>query len=691
MTAVLTIDFETRSTVDLRKTGVYVYAESPDTDVHCAAWAIDDGPISVWRRGEPVPEALADHVEFGGTCAAWNANFEIAIWTHILAPRHGWPLPKLKQWRCSMASAYAQALPGALENAAGAVGLDITKDASGKRLMLAMAKPRRPKKGESSDALLWREAPEELEALYRYCATDVEVERGIRARLVNLRPQEVDLWHLDQEINSRGVPVDAAFAQRSAAVVDAYAAELDKQMVRVTDHAVTACTNVTQLKLFMRQHGVEPGQKLDKNTFKYVDSLAKEFVAEILRDDIPANVRAALELRQQGSLASVSKIDALLRGTSADGRARGLMQFSAASTGRWAGRRFQPQNIKRVEDAFDVDGAISVIENNSAARATAILDSMYGPPLTCISYTLRGMVRAEKGKKIVAADFTSIEGVVLPWLAGEQFKLDAFRQYIAGKGPDMYLVAASGIYGIPVEKMSKKTHPEERQIGKVAELACGYGGGVGAFQTMASGYGVAVTDEKAESIKSAWRAAHPNVVQFWWDLEAAAIDAVNAPGQVVAVRGCKFKVVGSFLWCQLPSGRSLCYPYPKTMWLPTPWGQEKEMLTFRTTPNISNAKKIVHSDKSNTGKWARISTYGGMLAENVTQAVARDLLAEAMMRLDANGYPIILHVHDEAVAEVPENFGSVKEFEQIMAELPPWAKGLPVAASGFEGPRYRKG
>jgi DNA polymerase len=300
------------------------------------------------------------------------------------------------------------------------------------------------------------------------------------------------------------------------------------------------------------------------------------------------------------------------------------------------------------------------------------------------------MVRAGKGKKIVAADFTSIEGVVLPWLAGEQFKLDAFRQYIAGRGPDMYLVAAAGIYGIPIDTMSKKTHPQERQIGKVAELACGYGGGVGAFQTMAAGYGVVVPDAQAEQIKSAWRDAHPNVVSYWYELEQAAIDAVNHPGVVFPVRDCKFKVVGSFLWLQLPSGRALCYPFPKTMWLPTPWGQEKEMLTFKTVPNVSNAKKIVHSDRSNTSKWARISTYGGMLAENATQAVARDLLAEAMVRLEQHGYLIILHVHDEAVAEVNEGFGSVAEFEQIMCELPPWAKGLPVAASGFSGPRYRK-
>jgi len=685
------VDFETRSACDLKKHGVHVYAADPTTDVHCLAYAFGDEPVELWHPKLPPPKRLFDHIKAGGVLIAHNAAFERAIWHHVMAADYGWPEPAVTQWRCTMAAAYAMALPGALEHVAAALNTGFQKDMAGHRLMMAMAKPRRPKKGEPKDAILWRDAPEDLERLYAYCKSDVEAERAGDARLVRLRPQELDLWHLDQRINDRGVPIDAAFVEKAIAIVDAYSEALDRKMAIATDYEVSACSNVGQLKLWLKAQGVPLGEKLNKVTMQFVETLGKEKLTEILlRPDLPPKVRAAVELRQQGSLASVSKLDAALRGMSADGRARGTAQFHAASTGRWAGRRVQFQNIKRPDEDFDVDGAIDIIERYPSEKAIQILDAMYGPPLTCISYTLRGMVRAGKGKKIVAADFSSIEGVVLPWLAGEQFKLDAFRAYVAGKGPDMYLVAASAIYGITVEKMSKKTHPEERQIGKVAELACGYGGGVGAFQQMGAALGVHVADDKAESIKSAWRAAHPNIVQFWWDLEAAAIDAVNSPGTVQTVRGCKFKVVGSFLWLQLPSGRSLCYPYPKTMWLPTPWGQEKEMLTFKTTPNVSNMKKVVHADKSNTSKWARISTYGGMLAENVTQAVARDLLAEALVRLEVNGYPIILHVHDEAVAEVPEDFGSAKEFEQIMTELPPWAVGLPVAASGFEAERYRK-
>lgn len=457
-------------------------------------------------------------------------------------------------------------------------------------------------------------------------------------------------------------------------------------MAAVTDYEVNACSNVNQLKAFLKSKGVTLGEKLNKGTGVYTETLDKESVAQILASDIHPAARRALELRQEGGKASVDKIDALLNGMDADGRARGLLQFHAANTGRWGGRRFQPQNILRPDEAFDIDGAIDTILNHPTARAMDILDAMYGTPITCVSYTLRGMVKAPKGKKIVAADFSNIEGVVLAWLAGERPRLLAFREYFAGKGPDLYCVAASGIYGRTVTKANK----EERQIGKVAELACGYGGGVGAFQTMAAAYGVKVPDDQANEIKTAWRDANPAIVQFWQELEDAAIEAIYHPGRAVSAGPITYKKVGSFLWCRLPSGRALCYPYPEVHAVKTPWGQMKDAVTFKTVPNVSNRKKIVWEDKSNTNKWARISTYGGALCENVTQAVARDLLAEAMVRLEGAGYPIILTVHDENVSETAESFGSAKEYEEIMCELPEWAKGLPIAASGFESQRYKK-
>lgn len=680
------VDFETRSACDLKVCGVYVYASDPTTDVHCLAYAFDDEPVQLWRRGEPIPPDLENHIVFGGTLTSHNAAFERAIWREVMAKRHGWPNPETEQWRCTMIFAYAMALPGSLEGLGPALNTGFNKDLVGNRLMLAMSKPRKPKKGEPTDGLLWRDGPEDLERLYSYCRSDVEAERAGDKRLVRLRPSEQALWHLDQQINDRGVPVDAGLARRNLAIVDAHTRRLDKEMAAVTDWEVSACSNVNQLKVFLKNKGVVLGEKLNKATMQYTETLDKESVANILLGDIHPAARRALELRQEGGKASVDKIDALINGMDADGRARGLLQFHAANTGRWGGRRFQPQNILRPDEDFDVDGAIEVILNNPTARAMDILDAMFGTPITCVSYTLRGMVAAPAGRKIVAADYSNIEGVVLAWLAGEQPRLQAFREYFAGKGPDLYCVAASGIYGKPVTKKDK----EERQIGKVAELACGYGGGVGAFQTMAAAYGVSVPDSQAEEIKSAWRDSNPNIVEFWSDLDDAAIDAIHHPGRAVSAGPITYKVVGSFLWCRLPSGRALCYPYPKVLPVKTPWGQMKDAVTFKTVPNVSNRKKTVWEDTSNTSKWARISTYGGALCENVTQAVARDLLAEAMVRLEANGYPIILTVHDENVSEVAEGFGSASEYEEIMCELPAWANGLPIAASGFEAERYRK-
>lgn len=678
----LHVDFETKSTVELKDTGVYVYAQDPSTDVHCMSYAFGDEPVQRWTPGQPFPCRLAEHIEAGGLLFAHNAAFERVIWHYLMEPRYGWPPVPVEQWRCTMVMAYAMALPGALEHVGPALNTGYEKDMVGNRLMKAMSRPRRPKKGEPKDAILWRDSDEDKQRLYAYCDQDVEAERAADKRLVRLRPFEQSLWHLDQTINDRGVPVDADLCRRAMAIVDAHSKMLDAEMARVTDWEVTACSNVNQLKQFCTRMG----------GFTVLDSggLDKESISAILARDIHPKLRRALELRQEGGLASVDKVAALLNGLSPDGRARGLLQFHAASTGRWAGRRFQPQNIKRPDESFDVDGAIETLLGYPSGEAMRRLDTFYGAPITCISYTLRGMIRAPTGKKIVAADFNNIEGVTLAWLAGETKKVQAFREFFAGKGPDLYLVAASGIYGIPIEKMSKKTHPEERQIGKVSELACGYGGGVGAFQTMAHTYGVKVPDEQAEEIKTAWREANPNIKQFWSDLEDAVIRAVTNAGKVVSCGPVQFRTVGSFLWCQLPSGRALCYPYPKIMAIKTPWGAMKDQLTFKTVPNVSNMKKIVHADSTNTSKWARISTYGGSLSENITQAVARDVLAEAMVRLERDGYPLILTVHDENVSEVDENFGSAKEYEQIMCEPAPWMTGLPVAASGFEAERYRK-
>lgn len=686
---VLHRDYETRSPVDLKKAGAYVYFEHPDTDVWCLSYAVDDGEIKLWLPGDPVPPEFVECAANDDWLAeAHNNSFERLCERYIMGPRYGFPIIPLERQRCTLAKAYAMALPGSLEHVVAALGVDAPKDMEGRRIMLALSRPRRPRKGEDPTRVYWRDEPDKLARLYSYNKQDIAAERGAGSRLVALRPSEQKLFELDSRVNDRGVFVDVDLAKRALAIVEHQETLLDREMAKVTDYEVTACTNLNQLKVWLKARGVALGEKLDKKTMTYVDTLDKAFVEEMLaRHELDPAVRRALELRQEAGKASVAKINALLQGTSRDGRARGLLAFHAANTGRWAGRRFQPQNLKRYDpDKFDFDGAIDTILRYPTQKAVDTLDAMFDAPMACLSYILRGLIKAPPGKKIVAADFSNVEGRVLAWLAGERKKIEAFRAYDSGEGPDLYKVMAGHILNKAPADVTKL---ERQNYGKVPELACGFGGGVGAFQVMAHAYNIDMPDEEADEIKKGWRDNNPAIVSFWYDLEEAALKAIASPGQIAICGKIKFKVVGSFLWCQIPSGRALCYPFPAIRQVTTPWGAVKDAVTFKTVVNVSNARKIV-SDPSNTSRWARISTYGGGLAENVTQAVARDLLAEAMVRLEANGYPIILTCHDENVSEVDENFGSAREYEEIMCELPSWAKGLPVAASGFEAERYRK-
>ncbi len=297
---------------------------------------------------------------------------------------------------------------------------------------------------------------------------------------------------------------------------------------------------------------------------------------------------------------------------------------------------------------------------------------LYGSPLNVVSDCLRGFLYADEGKEFIVCDFSAIEARVLAWLAGEEEVLEIFRGH--GK---IYEHAAAGIYKVPMEAVTK----DQRQIGKVAVLALGYQGGVGAFQQMAKGYGLKIKDSEADVIKKAWREAHPHIVKYWYAVEEAVVNAVLYRGRTFAAgpegRQVKYKVNGSFLWCLLPSGRTLAYPYPKIERIDTPWGQQKDAMTYMAM-------------SSGVNKWERQKFYGGLGVENITQAVSRDLLAGALLRLESSGYPIVSHVHDEIVAEVEVNKGSVEEMEKIMAEGEVWSKGLPISAEGYRARRYKK-
>jgi DNA polymerase len=656
----LHIDLESRSAVDLKKAGVYVYAADPTTDIWCACYAFGDGPVLTWRPGQPCPDEIVDHVAEGGVIVAHNAAFERTLWNRILGPRYGWPIPALTCWRDTMVMAYAMALPGSLDQAAPAAGLDIKKDAAGARVMMQMARPRK------RAPLIWWDDEPRIDRLIEYCKVDVEVERALEKRLRPLNPSELALWQLDQRINDRGVYVEVGLCLAAKSIVQKVEAAFDAEMQELTVFEVTACSNRNQIIGYLRKRGVD------------TESIAKDQVEEMLgRSDLAPDVRRVLELRKGAARASVGKINSLLAGMDADKRTRGLLQFHAASTGRWAGRRFQPQNIKRPDlDLEGVGRAVKLLRTGDYETFSTIYDD----PLSVIGDCVRGMICAPPGHRIIAADYSNIEGRVLAWLAGEHWKLQAFREYDAGTGDDLYKITAGGILGKAPDKVTKG---ERQAYGKVPELALGYQGGVGAFQTMAVNYGVNLTDSEVEGIRDAWREKNSAIKQFWYDLEEAAIGAIEHPGEVRRVGRLVFKKVGSFLFMRLPGGRMLSYAYPRMAQKTMPWKTDDGKPVVKWVMGYMGVN-------SYSRKWELCYAYGGLLAENATSATARDILADAMPRLEAAGYPIVLTVHDEAVAEVPNGHGSLDEMISIMGENPVWADGLPIAVAGFEAERYGK-
>lgn len=652
----LHLDFETRSTCDLKKSGLYVYAEDPTTEVILISYAFGDDEVKTWVLGEKFPTELREYVRNGGLVVAHNAHFELEIWNTTLNRQIGVPPIKLENIRCTMAQSYAMALPGSLEKSAAALGIDQQKDLKGQRLMLKMSKPKNTKENEIIE---WHWNEEAIARLTEYGRQDVVVERMVDKRQLKLSPSERKLWELDLKINTRGILIDVPSASNALTLVEKEKERLNNRMREVTKGAVSTCSATGQLTDWLHFNKI--------NT----EGVAKSDVVELLNDpSLPSDIREALLLRQLANKSSTAKLSSMLLGVNTDWRIRGTLQFHGAGTGRWAGRKLQVQNFPRGKwNEKETEHIFEIINSASASEQLSIF---YDNPITVVSDVLRSFICAEHGKVLRWCDFSAIEARVLAWLAGEQSVLDVFLS-----GKDIYKFAAMKIFGVSYHEVTKA----QRQIGKVAVLALGYQGGRRAFNAMAKNYGVKVSDGEAESIKANWRNGHPKIVKYWEQCNYQAIRAVRNPGTKFSSgpkeREVTYLVKGSFLFCQLPSKRLLTYPYPKIEQAETPWGEMRDVLTYM-------------GEDSLTKKWTRQKAYGGLLVENITQAVARDLLAEALFRLEEKNYPVIFHVHDEVVCEVPKGFGSVKEMEDIVSEVPSWAKGLPIAAEGDEGSRYRK-
>lgn len=665
------LDFETRSDIDLRKHGLEVYVASDYTDVLCAAYAFGKGPIQLWKLGAPMPNELVDFVRNGGQLVAHNANFELAIWNNVLKIKHHWPVLNPKNIYCTMAKAYAMALPGALANVAPALGLKQIKDSKGHRIMLQLSKPR--SYSDDNEPIWWNpdlaKSPKErlvieqkYQRLYEYCIQDVAVEREVDERTLKLPPSEQKLWELDYEINQNGIPIDDISVEKSIRIIKIEKKRLDQRIRDLTGNIVSSCGEIARIKMWLESEGVT------------VPGLAKADVIDLLNETIPENCKEVLKLRQIAGKTSTAKLEAMVNGMGRDMRVRNTLQYHGASTGRWAGRRLQVQNFPRPTiSQEDIEQIFDWLLSKSADECIELINIFYGEPLIVISDCLRGFICAPIGRELMCGDWSAIEARVIAWLAGEESALAVFRS-----GADIYKKEAAGIYNVSEEDVTK----DQRQVGKVAVLALGYQGGKKAFQHMAKNYGVNKTDREADIIKNAWRDNNREIVKFWYALEKASYRAVNNPGTKFFAghkdRRITYLMKGTFLLCRLPSGRVICYPYPRIEITTTPWGAEKSVVTFMCVDAI-------------TKQWVRRKSYGGYLAENVAQATARDILSDCLVRLKENGFKTIMHVHDEVVCEVSDDaFYDAKILEEIMNESPAWAKDLPLQSEAWLGGRYRK-
>jgi DNA polymerase bacteriophage-type len=670
---ILWLDLETASTVPI-KAGAYRYSESARILVQ--AYAVDGGPIVAEPFDAAVLQPLIDSAD---VVVAHNGG----LFDRVQLARHGVTIP-VQKLHDTMAIAYQHSLPGSLDTLAGVFRLETSKDKEGKRLIRLFCVPN--KKGGFATP---ETHPEDWRKFLDYAKTDIEVMRQLYRKMPtwNLTPFERRVWVTDQAINDRGVGVDVALARAAITAVDAAQEHLAGRVNDLTFGVVGSATQRDALLTY-----------LNTAYDLQLEDLRGATVEKALeRDDLPAELRALLVVRSQASTTSTAKYRALLDCVCADGRLRGLKQYCGASrTGRWAGRLWQPDNLPRSTIAgFKGDALQEAIEIGIAALKGGYAELLFDNVMELTSAALRGLIVPREGRTLAVADLNAIEGRVLAWLAGEQWKLDAYA-----RGEDLYKVTAGRILGKKPEDIDDD---ERQQVGKVSELALGFQGGPGAFVTFATAYNIdidkladraretlpaAIVEESAngwdwaveremdtrglsretwigiDAIKRAWRAAHPKIARFWRDLEDAARAAIENPGDEYKAGRVTFIRNAAWLMMRLPSDRCLCYPAAVN---------GEEAITFMGTNQF-------------TRRFERMQTYGGKLAENATQAVARDILAHGLVLAEERGFEPVMHVHDEIIAE---NCAAA-ELSEAMSIAPAWADGLPLAAKGFDCARYRK-
>ena len=725
--------------------GTPVYAEHPSTEVICLYYDLKDGKgRRGWMPGAPYPQDLIDHIANGGMIEAFNSTFEWYIWNMICTKRYGWPFLQLEQTVCVMSRSRRHSLPGSLAKCAEALGTP-DKDKAGKSLITKLTRPHTPTKNRKAIRRTPITDGEDFVAMYGYCDRDVETEDHAAARIPDLTFDERETWLCDQRINARGVNVDMESLDACLFTLEEATKLFTSELSTITGGAVNSVNEVAKMKEFLIS------QKC------YAPDVTADTVRDLLaRDDVAPLARRVLEIRAALGGANVKKLLKLSLQTSSDGRLRNQYMYCGADrTGRWSSAaaddnasNSQLQNItakgpasqecadcghiaghkckvevlgvvgacpecgsnnwkqfKKPDGTFTAkrpDWTVEAVECALAAIRTRDLRYVmeaWGDPCAVLAGCLRGLFKAAPGKKLICADFSAVEAVVLACLSRCQWRIDVFNTH--GK---IYEMSASKIAGIPFEEFAAYKeangmhHPLRKKIGKVAELASGYGGWIGAWCNFGAEAFMSEDEMKQNILK--WRAESPEIVEFWggqfrqtgqrmseghpelFGLEGMAVAAILSPGKCFSYIDITFAVKDDILLCRLPSGRFLHYHQPRLAVMPGKWGKpDSYSITFMGYNS--------NSEKGPIG-WLRMETYGGRLAENVTQAVSADIQADALKGCERANYAIVMHTHDEGCAEVDEHFGSVDEMCAIMSKRPVWASWWPLRAAGWTHQRYQK-
>lgn len=663
------LDYETYSEAPLKRVGGFEYSIHPSTEILCAAWRVGtrdtlaENETSYWAplRKDDIRQGWQFHslVELLSDPSiiiiAHNAYFEQVIIRNVLGRKianHTLQNLPSSRFLCTASLAAALALPRNLEGAARVLKLAHQKDMAGHRLMLKWAKPRKPTKNDQSTR---QSDPDEYEQLVSYCVADINAEVDLFLKVPPLTPTERQVWLLDQAINLRGFYTDRPLVKTVLKMISQEVKELDRETVELTGSEVSSATKLADIKSWLEAGGV------------FLPNMQKKTVEDAIADGlVKGDAKRMLEIRQAVSKTSTAKYQAFEMRSRHDGRVRDILVYHTASTGRWGGAGVQPQNFPRgnVKDT----GQLIQIMKSGGLELTRLV---YGDPMTAFSSCLRGMIIPPKGKVFDVADYSAIEARVLFWVANHEAGLQAFRDK-----RDLYKELATKIFGVKIEKVSDS----QRFVGKQATLGSGFGMGPEKFQATCKNLGQEVSEALAKTAIGAYRETHRPVTVLWKMIERAAIAAVENPGTKYSINHTKWWVKNGFLWCQLPSGRRLAYHGPAVRWELPKWGGAKRPVLYHWGLDPK------------THKWVNSKTYGGRLVENVVQAVARDVMAEAMLRIEGAGpWQLVLTVHDELIAERDVfSTGTHEAFIALMKEVPGWAEGLPIAVEGWEGRRYRK-